>query len=75
MTRLAREPLEGHIGIGRQILGDPVREILLLPIVAEVREGQDNDRHRRGVATGGEPGVAEDTLAADEPAIGPGRHP
>jgi hypothetical protein len=30
--------------IGREVLGDPVREILLLPVVAEVRKGQDDDR-------------------------------
>ncbi len=30
--------------IGCQILRDPVREILLLTIVAEVRKGQDDDR-------------------------------
>jgi hypothetical protein len=36
----AHDPRE----IGRQILGDPVREILLVWIVAEVRKGQDNDR-------------------------------
>jgi hypothetical protein len=33
--------------IGRQILGDPVREILLLPIVAEVCKGEDDDRQTR----------------------------
>jgi len=33
--------------IGRQILGDPVREILLLPIIAEVSKGQHNGRQTR----------------------------
>src|SRR5271167_1193249 len=35
-----REPRE----IGREIVGDPVREVLLLPVVAEVCKGQDDDR-------------------------------
>ena len=30
--------------IGRQILGDCVREILLFPVVAEVRKREDDDR-------------------------------
>src|SRR5215471_3066110 len=30
--------------IGRQVFGDPVREILLLPVVAKIRKGQDDDR-------------------------------
>jgi hypothetical protein len=30
--------------ISRHILGDPVREILLLPVVAEVGKWQDDDR-------------------------------
>jgi hypothetical protein len=30
--------------ISREIFGDPVREILLLPVVAEVRKRQDDDR-------------------------------
>ena len=33
--------------IGGQILGDPVREILLLRIVAEIGEGQHHDRQTR----------------------------
>ena len=33
--------------IGREILGDPVREILLLTVVAEVREGQHDNRQTR----------------------------
>ena len=40
-----RDPRE----IGRHILGDPVSEILLLRVVAEVCKGQDDDRQpRRG---------------------------
>jgi len=33
--------------IGRQVLGDPVREILLLRVVAEIGKGQHNDRQPR----------------------------
>ena len=39
---------DDHIGeprqIGRQILGDPIREILLFGIVAEICKGQYHDR-------------------------------
>src|ERR1700730_13752049 len=33
--------------IGRQIIGNAVREILLVRVVRKVREGKDNDRQRR----------------------------
>jgi hypothetical protein len=33
--------------IGRQILGDPVCEVLLLPVVAQIDKGQHDDRQTR----------------------------
>src|SRR5271166_5486393 len=37
-----------HVGeprqIGREVVGDPIGKILLTPVLAEIREGQHNDR-------------------------------
>src|SRR5215813_3246521 len=33
--------------IGRQVFGNPVREVLLLPIVAEIGKGQHDNRQSR----------------------------